>query len=265
MTEFVGTTSPMSQHGLDQALGILSVGQPELWTVLSVETSGFGFLPDRRPLILFERHIFHQQTAGIFDAASPGISSPIPGGYLGGSQEYTRLAAAMALNAHAALNSASWGIGQVMGFNSRLAGFDTVEAMVAAMVQSEDAQLAGMASFVRAKGLHKPLAQHDWAGFARGYNGEDFAKNQYDAKLASFFQKFATGPLPDIRVRQAQALLTFLGMEPNGVDGISGKGTQSAIVRFRQQNGMGNSGEIDDALIAAMSAKMGAASSSAST
>ena len=80
----------------------------------------------------------------------------------------------MALDSHAALMSASWGIGQVMGFNFAAAGFASVEAMVAAMVQSEDSQLEGMAAFVRAQGLNKPLANHDWAGFAKGYNGARF-------------------------------------------------------------------------------------------
>jgi hypothetical protein len=30
--------------------------------VLAVETKDFVYLSDRRPAILFERHIFHQQT-----------------------------------------------------------------------------------------------------------------------------------------------------------------------------------------------------------
>jgi hypothetical protein len=263
MTDFLGAASPLSQPGLLAALDILNVGAAEMWAVLSVETSGFGFLPDRRPLILFERHIFHRQTRGIFDAGNPAVSSPSAGGYLGGAREYDRLAEAIALDRHAALNSASWGIGQVMGFNSRAAGFDSVEAMVDAMVQAEDAQIAGMANFVRAEGLHRPLAIHDWAAFARGYNGADFSKNQYDARLASFFLKFSQGPLPDIQVRQAQALLTFLGIDPNGIDGIAGKRTRSAVAQFRQQNGMGDSAEIDDSLIAVLRAKAGGSASAA--
>ena len=265
MTDFLGTASPLSQPGLLTALDILNVGAAEMWAVLSVETSGFGFLPDRRPLILFERHIFHKQTGGRFDATNPGVSSPAAGGYLGGAREYDRLAQAVALDRHAALNSASWGIGQVMGFNSQPAGFDTVEAMVDAMVQAEDAQLAGMANFVRTEGLHRPLGTHDWAAFARGYNGPDFSKNQYDARLASFFLKFSQGPLPDIQVRQVQALLTFLGIDPGGIDGIAGKRTRSAVALFRQQNGMGESDAIDDSLIAILRAKLGGAASAART
>lgn len=256
MDIFAGAALPLSEQGFARVLDILNVGAPEVWTVLSVETEGFGFLRDRRPLILFERHIFSKQTGGRFDGAYPAISSAEPGGYSGGRQEYDRLSTALPLDRGAALNSTSWGIGQVMGFNSQAAGFDAVEAMVDSMVRSEDAQLAGMANFVRSQGLHVPLLNHDWAGFARGYNGPAFAKNQYDTRLASFFQKFAQGPIPDLRVREAQALLTFLGIDPNGVDGILGKGTRTAVSRFRQQNGLGDSGEIDDALIGALRQKV---------
>jgi hypothetical protein len=255
MNSFTGTALPLSEQGFAGALDILGVGAPEVWTVLSVETRGFGFLPDRRPLILFERHIFSTETGGVFNANHPAISAPQPGGYAGGVAEYNRLQAAVALDRSAALHSASWGIGQVLGLNAKLAGFDTVEAMVDLMIQSEDAQLAGMANFVRSRGLHLALRSHDWARFARGYNGPGFAGNQYDTRLASSWQKFSNGPAPDLRVRRAQALLTFLGIDPAGVDGVPGKATQTAIAQFREQNRLG-SGEIDDALLAALQQKV---------
>ena len=259
MANFTGASLPISETGLGQVTELLGVGAAELWTVLAVETHGFGFLSDRRPAILFERHIFHQQTGGRFDSENPGISSRETGGYSGGVREYDRLEEAIALDAHAALNSASWGIGQVMGFNSAAAGFASVEDMVEAMTQSEDSQLEGMANFVRSKGLHTALADHNWAAFAKGYNGGDFEKNQYDARLNSFFAKYSAGPLPDIRVRQAQALLTFLGLDPGTVDGVIGKRTRSAVAQFT-----GASDEIDDALIAALTGRLDSAAAAAS-
>ena len=259
MTNIKGASLPISQAGMAKATQLLGVSPAEVWTVLSVETHGFGYLNDRRPAILFERHIFHKQTAGRFGAAYPAISSPAAGGYLGSVKEYDRLAQAAALDPHAALMSASWGIGQVMGFNFAAAGFDNVEAMVAAMVESEDSQLEGMAAFVRAQGLNKPLANHDWAGFAKGYNGPDFAKNSYDARLGSAFQRFAAGPLPDLRVRQAQALLGFLGFDAGAIDGVVGKRTRSAVAMFRGNE----SDNIDDGLITALRAKLTAAAASA--
>jgi len=250
--KFTGTASPLSESGLTQALDLLKLGAPELWAVLAVETHGCGFLTDRRPLILFERHIFRKETNGAFDQTHPGISAPAAGGYFGGPAEYGRLDEAIALNSHAALESASWGIGQIMGFNCKLAGFDSVEKMVAEMVETEDAQLSGMANFVQSKGLHVPLGKHDWAGFARRYNGLDFAKNQYDVRLAASFQLYSSGMLPNLRVRKVQVLLTFLNFNPGIIDGMPGKRTRSAIVSFRERWDLGHSAEIDDALIAAL-------------
>ncbi|SRR5579883_132361 len=259
MAEFAGAALPLSENGFALVLDSLRVGAAEVWTVLSVETKGFGYLADRRPIILFERHIFSKQTGAVFDAAHRSISSPKPGGYAGGAKEYGRLAAALALNRHAALNSTSWGIGQVLGFNAGVAGYAAVEAMVDAMSGSEDAQLAAMANFVRARGFDGALRKRDWAEFAHAYNGPDYRKNQYDARLAAAFQKFSAGPLPDLAVRQAQALLTFLGVDPGAVDGILGKRTRSAVSQFREENGMGDSEEIDSGLIAALRARVEAA------
>ena len=255
MAEFIGSSLPLSESGLDAVTKLLNTGAAEVWSVVTVETKGFGFLPDRRPMILFERHIFHKQTGGKFGATNPGISSSKPGGYSGGAGEYPRLLEAVALDRTAALNSASWGLGQVMGFNSKLAGYASVDAMVAAMVESEDAQLAAMANFLDSTGLKAPLTNRDWAAFAKGYNGPNYAKNQYDTRLASAHAKFSRR-LPDLTVRQAQVLLTFLKLDPGGIDGIPGKQTRSAVVKFRESAGLGDSDVIDAALIAVMQAKI---------
>lgn len=50
---------PLSEAGLAKAAGDIGIGPPALWAVITVETNGCGFLPDRRPRVLFERHLFH--------------------------------------------------------------------------------------------------------------------------------------------------------------------------------------------------------------
>ena len=96
--------------------------------MLTVETKGWGFLADRRPTILFERHIFSRRTNHRFDSAYPDISNTQPGGYSKESaQEYDRLIARERKDWDAALSSASWGIAQVMGFNAELAVYNNVE------------------------------------------------------------------------------------------------------------------------------------------
>jgi hypothetical protein len=250
--EFAGNALPLSQAGLDGISELLGIGAAEIWTVVAVETRGCGFLPDRRPRILFERHIFHQRTDGAHDATDPSISSALAGGYLGGALEYDRLARAMRLDRDAAMKSASWGLGQVMGFNAMLAGYRSVDSMVQDMVDREDAQLTAMANFLKARKLDVHLANHDWTEFARGYNGAEFKRNQYDTRLASAFRGYSLGPLPDVSVRQTQMLLMFLGMDPGAIDGIIGKRTRSAILRFREEHALRLSDDLDEEFIAAL-------------
>src|SRR5215469_11061071 len=142
---FQGSAAPLSSEGLAAVASNLSVYGAEIWTVLAVETSGCGFLSDRRPQVLFERHIFLRLTNGQYEDGD--ISDAVPGGYgPRGTPQYDRLALAMRKDRSAALQSASWGIGQIMGMNYARAGFGDVEAMVDAMIESEDRQLGAMSA-----------------------------------------------------------------------------------------------------------------------
>lgn len=252
MPEFQSTAEPLTREGVTAVLERLGLKVPELLAVVTVETNGCGFLPDRRPQILFERHIFSGLTEHRFDATHPGISSTKPGNYAFGEGEYPRLAAAIELDRNAALQSASWGIGQVMGFNFKAAGYDSVQNMVEKAVASEDEQLSAMANFLIGSSLHKALAVHDWTSFARVYNGSNFAENRYDTRLAAAFQHYSQGAIPDITVRTAQLLLSYAGFKPGPIDGMPGKMTRNAVQLFRQAKGLGDSDQIDDDLIVAL-------------
>lgn len=243
--DFQGQGRPLGDAGMDQVSEALGVAEPEVWAVLTVETRGFGFLQDRRPQILFERHIFHRRTQGKFADGNPDISNSKPGGYTGGSGEYARLEKALGLDREAALKSASWGIGQVMGFNHEAAGFDTVDDMVTAMVKDEDAQLLAMAGFIKSNNLDGALQEQNWESFARGYNGTNFKKNKYDERLAAAHAKYKTS-LPDLGLRTAQAALQYLGIDPGPIDGLRGRSTRSALVRFQEKSGLPVTGEFDE-------------------
>jgi N-acetylmuramidase len=117
---------------------------------------------------------------------------------------WDRLNRAILKDRAAALQSASWGLGQIMGVNFVKAGFEDVEDMVAAMSDSEDRQLMAMANFLTGTKLASFLRGHDWASFARGYNGSNFAINRYDVRLNSEYQRFSAGVLPDLNVRAVQ-------------------------------------------------------------
>ncbi|MBS0316847.1 MAG: DUF3380 domain-containing protein, partial [Proteobacteria bacterium] len=242
-----------------------SADMPSLWSVLTVESRGFGFLADRRPKLLFERHVFWRETGGRYAGEAPDICAKTGGGYQGGAAEYDRLAKALALcrrdglGDEPALRSASWGLGQVMGFNASDAGFRSASDMVAQMSNSESAQLAGMVGFLRSQGLDGKLRSRDWTGFARRYNGPSYWKNAYDVKLKAAFEKFSSGVSRDLRARAAQGALSFLGYQPGDPDGVVGQNTRRAIVAFRADAGMGTSDALDDAVFDAIMRKAGLA------
>ena len=170
-----------AQHGLLPA---------HIAAVAAVEGAGAGFLPDGRPKILFEAHIFSRLTGHKFDRSHPAISSPKWNRalYQGGAREYDRLEAAIALDETAALSSASWGLFQVLGTNHRACGFSTVGEFVRAHVNGgEGAHLRAAVAFMAANGLVDRLRKGDWAGFANGYNGPGYAANKYDQRLRQEF------------------------------------------------------------------------------
>lgn len=245
---FLGTARPLSRAGFERALQALEVDGPSLWALLTVETRGFGYMPDRRPKILFERHIFHRRTQGRFDAAQPDLSSAQAGGYQGGTKEYARLQRAMLLDARAALESASWGLGQIMGFNATLVGYPAATAMVAAFCTSEDLQLDAVVRFIVGNpALLGAFRRQDWAKVAFYYNGKAYADHGYHLKLARCHDLFAGGTMPDLEVRMAQARLSYLGYNPGGVDGMLGPGCRMALMGFQKACGVSPAaGELDD-------------------
>lgn len=250
---FAGKSIALSPSGLAGLAILLGVGLPEILAVLSVETRGAGFLTDRRPQILFERHIFSKLTGGQYDVSNSDVSAPTQGGYgAPGTHQYDRIAAAIALNSDAALQSTSWGIGQVMGENHAAAGYPDAETMVSAMIDSEDAQLSAVVGFIAANGLARYLQVHDWSSFARGYNGPNYAANRYDIELNGFYQKYLTGAAPDLTVRASQLYLSFRGFDPHGIDGVLGPATRSVLTAFQSSAGLPPTGQPDDSTMAAL-------------
>lgn len=257
MIELSGDALPLSRGGVDSLLTSSGLSEAELWAVLSVETSGCGYLSDRRPKILFERHVFSRLTQNRYDGDDPDISQPTQGGYgAPGAHQYDRLNAAMQLNQPAALMSASWGLGQIMGEQFAAAGFSSVEAMVAAMCASEDNQCAAMLSFMTAMHLVTPLKAHDWAGFARRYNGPNFAASNYDGLLQHFYERYTKGGLPDLLIRAVQILLLFKGFRPGPIDGVIGAATRAAITQFQQSAGLQSTGVADATLLHSLQASV---------
>lgn len=182
----------LSERDLQLAADFCNCSVAALKAVVAVESVGSGFLADGRPKILFEAHWFSHFTDRRYDLKYPGISSRRWNRnlYLGGEKEYARLNAAVLINKKAAYQSCSWGLGQVMGFHWKMCGFSSVEEFVEAQYVSEFEQLKCMVAFLKSKKLDRALRELNWKTFAYGYNGESFAINKYDEKLAIAYRQF---------------------------------------------------------------------------
>jgi hypothetical protein len=217
----------------------LGVGEDEIHAFIDVETRGSGFDAEGRPQLLRERHHFYRLLSGAerSEAVRQGLANSVAGDYP--RESYTWLAKAMKINETAALQSCSWGLGQVMGFNHLDAGYVTVQAMVEAFCDDEEAHLEASVNFILKNRLDDELRRHDWAGFARGYNGKGYRKNRYDEKLAEAFAKWKrikdTPYTPGKPVTQAPVVMHPAPIStPEPVNGIAGilKYLLAAIATF---------------------------------
>lgn len=196
--DFKGEARKLEPSDIDKIAADLKVEPAAFRAVITVEAAGSGFDKAGRPKALFERHHFYKHlkdTSNLLsEAVSDGLAYPKWGEkpYPKGSDAvYGEIERACAIEEEAALLSTSWGLGQIMGSNFKLAGCASVHDMVMEACESEAGQVRQMAAFIKAAGLQDELAAKNWAGFAKGYNGPQYAQNQYDQKLAAAYAKFA--------------------------------------------------------------------------
>lgn len=168
--------------------------------VTMVESGGSGFLSTGEPTILFEPHIFWKQLRlkGIDPNQvlkdHPEMSDilyPVWGTkpYGKPSQQHAKLARASTINKDAAIMSASWGLFQIMGYNWKTCGVDSLQSFIDLIYKGEDSHLDLFDDYIVNSHLDDELRNLDWKGFARGYNGAAYAKNKYDTKLAAAYAK----------------------------------------------------------------------------
>jgi len=185
-----GPDTKLTSADLAAAAGRLGIDVPSMIAVDQVEANGAGF-QNGFPKILPEPHRFSKATKGRFDKTHPAISYPVWGSRpYPKTQEgrYDVLIQMVRLDVDAGFGSASYGRFQIMGENHRMCGYGSAFEFAVAMARDEATQLQAFERFLIAKGLQAPLARHDWATFARGYNGTGYKKNAYDVKLAAAYR-----------------------------------------------------------------------------
>lgn len=198
----------ITEQEFQDAANIIGCEVAAIKSVYEVEAAGRGYLDDGRVKILFEGHRFWKALvkAGAnpakFIVDNPQYSNVLypnwdKRNYKGGAKEWDRMSQAIEvctklnLSPNLALNSASYGSFQVMGFNHSLCGYDNAHDMLASYNSGGEAeQLASFCRFVKSTHLDDELIAKDWVKFALGYNGTQQAMNHYSDKLKSAYNKF---------------------------------------------------------------------------
>ena len=168
-----------------------------LKAVVQVESGGrlFATIDGKpEPIIRFEGHYFHRLLSGEerAEAVLQRLASPIAGEIRNPrsqSARWRQLRRAMQIDRWAALQSVSWGCGQVMGSHWKWLGYASVDALVADARQGADGQIALMMRYIKKAGLVPALQARDWAQFARVYNGPAYARLKYDVRLHAAYQR----------------------------------------------------------------------------
>lgn len=240
--------------------------------LVEVETSGNPFEQDgRTPALLYERHIAWRMAAKVSKAlqaafARAGLAIPKwskATQYKDQGTSAKRLALianARAIDAEVANQSASWGVGQTMGFLYAELGFGSACEMVEHMTGNLAGQIDCMMREIKNKHLIAPLNGHEWAKVARIYNGPGYAANRYDTRLADAYKrwvrKLAAGgnasavphDMPADEVKALQKKLRTLGYASVGnPDGKFGDKTVGALSQFQAHEGLPVTGKYDDA------------------
>lgn len=194
----------LSEQDLVNAATQLNIEVAAIKAVNDVESRGRGFLNDH-PVILFERHVFWKrlQAYGIdpreHQIGNEDILQAKYGGYLGGVREVHRLNRAKAIHPQAAMESASWGLFQIMGYHWKGLGYAGIDDFVTRMETDEAAQLNAFVRFMKVNHLHRKLQLEagqtaltldNFTRFARRYNGPAYERNRYHSKMLKAYMTY---------------------------------------------------------------------------
>jgi hypothetical protein len=214
---YKGDARKLDDYDLPRIGKEIGVGEDILHVFIDVETSGGrGYDNQGRVIMLFEPHKFfrHLKGAKLKQAVKVGLAYPSWGMEPYPRDSYPRLEEAMKIDETAALKSASWGMGQIMGENYADVGYTSVQEMVEAFANNQASQLQAMVEFIKTNGLDDDLralermaesgklpTAADWAPIVRIYNGPGFAHNRYHIKAAVAYAKWLKipdTPLPEV-------------------------------------------------------------------
>ena len=165
--------------------------EPELLkSFIKVETNGNNLL-NGRCIIRWETHIFKRRT---------GYTINVHGkrGYITDEcqnnewEAFTRARDLLCQGRYSkdAYESASWGIGQIMGFHYKRLGFESPAEMSEWIAKSEENGIRSIGMFIKS---HAKLLQAckdlDFTKIAYYYNGKYYYRNKYDVKMKNEYDR----------------------------------------------------------------------------
>lgn len=272
--QYTGAAIKLRPGELDELAGHYGLREAHLRTVIEVETSGKGFNSAGWIEFLFEPHRFYanlkKQPDKLKQAIAEGCAYPTwrgPGSYPKTLQlRIQQFLRAAAIDETAAIKSASWGLGQIMGEECVEIGYPSPQAMLIAFADSERNQVEGMLKLCKHRGIDKDLLRFPEMDackhFALRYNGVGYARNNYHIKLHDAFVRWSgrelskgtTDPMADGSlgfgehdaetrggpIWQMQQRLKDLGYSVL-VDGKFGAGTRSVVLAWKANEGIDTS------------------------
>lgn len=243
-----------------------------LLALIEVETKGKPFeeADGHTPAFLYERHIAYKEAGKrnkLKQYIAAGLAIPKwsrATQYKDQRKSADRLALihkARGIDTETANRSASWGVGQIMGFNAEWIGYVNATDMVEQMTGSIQGQIKALIKFLQKKHIITPLNAKNWARVAELFNGSGYKQNAYDTKLADAEKRWArkwelissreTPPeqkLTKGAVMGIQEKLRELGyLEAGRADGVWGTKTVAAVSAFQAHEGLPVTGQYDDA------------------
>lgn len=162
-----------------------------VYAVLITESAGKTVDPKTGKVIIrFEPHVFAKLTARKklnkskvskseieqhgAKVLNPGMAHINDGRSRKGGQdaEWETLARAQAIDSEAAIMATSWGLGQIMGFNYKAAGFKSAQEMLDMFASGVQGQVRGTLKFITSNPkMVRALQARDFPAFVAIYNG----------------------------------------------------------------------------------------------
>ncbi len=144
---------------------------PRLLAFIEVESGGRGFDEKTGKLILqYEPAVFSKAT-GILRSTSNQYKWDENKVDVQ-SKEWEAFNEAFKINPEEAMKATSWGLPQIMGFNYKQAGYDSVNAMLDDYKKGELNQVVSLIKFIQnSPKLYKAVLEKDYEEIAAIYNG----------------------------------------------------------------------------------------------